>query len=680
MLNAVCTTNRVGHKSTGIQDMGDVLPQGTAIRGDQFMTARKPSTNYFFWIFTLLIPALLAGCGGGGSTGSPPTPPAPISISLNPPSASLLAGGSALFTAIVTNAANPSVTWLTTGGSVVGSGNTVSFVAPQSAGTYTLTATSVADQSKSASAFITVTTVNHPPTAPVISGPVSVRPGFAVSYSAAATDPDGDSTTITWTKRPASAVVTGSQLQWIPQFSDGSPFTFEAIATDVRGAQSTAGTLAVSIQANRPPTAPIVSGPLGLQTYVASQFTLSSSDPDLDPVTFALVDFKDGLSLSGNTITWWPTPEQVGSQSFKVHAVDPSGAVSPDTTVNVVINSAFRRTASPLSTGSLTVLHDGRVMMLESSGNLALYPIFYNSTTDVWTRSTTAKTRLIVDTRLGFNSAPALLGDGRVVETGVGQFVGAQGNGLGDLFTPSTGVWTPMVIPGTFQWWGVSAVSTDAGEVLVLGTNTYGAPVVFICTTAVQWIQITSIGFPSYNSEGLLARTPVGSIYSLRYIYAFHYEGSNLSTFLGSIDPNNRTDSTPFAFIPNFRVEQIFCDVDRVAALGVEPGTVNKIAIKLYDFGISNIPTIYIPNTTTYNIAAYQIRPGKLLLFVPRNEDPVTMTDLYLLDILQPSLKLLSPVLPNLQIHQGTMLQNGELLIIGGSGGMRIKVSDPLFN
>ena len=81
------------------------------------------------------------------------TSPVPVGISISPTRASLPTGGSQQFTATVTSTSNTSVTWAASGGTVSSKGL---YTAPSSAGTYTVTATSVADTTKSASATVTV--------------------------------------------------------------------------------------------------------------------------------------------------------------------------------------------------------------------------------------------------------------------------------------------------------------------------------------------------------------------------------------------------------------------------------------------------------------------------------------------------------------------------------------------
>ena len=76
-----------------------------------------------------------------------------VNISVSPGSALLIAGGAEPFVTTVTGSPNTSVTWVATGGSISASGL---YTAPNAPGTYTVTATSMADNTKSVSASVTV--------------------------------------------------------------------------------------------------------------------------------------------------------------------------------------------------------------------------------------------------------------------------------------------------------------------------------------------------------------------------------------------------------------------------------------------------------------------------------------------------------------------------------------------
>ena len=76
-----------------------------------------------------------------------------VSVAVSPSSASIQTGSQQQFSASVSATTNTAVTWTTSGGTVSTSGL---YTAPTSGGTYTVTATSAADTSKSASATVTV--------------------------------------------------------------------------------------------------------------------------------------------------------------------------------------------------------------------------------------------------------------------------------------------------------------------------------------------------------------------------------------------------------------------------------------------------------------------------------------------------------------------------------------------
>lgn len=113
-------------------------------------------------------------------------------ISLTPGNTQVWRRSQNTFTATVSGATNTGVTWSATGGSpTAGSGATLSWAAPDGPGSYTVTATSVADPSVSASTILAV--VNR---APVFLGGLP-SPGLQVNIYFAqsmpqATDADGD--------------------------------------------------------------------------------------------------------------------------------------------------------------------------------------------------------------------------------------------------------------------------------------------------------------------------------------------------------------------------------------------------------------------------------------------------------------------------------------------------------
>jgi hypothetical protein len=83
-----------------------------------------------------------------------------VTISIQPGSASVAAGAQQQFAATVTGASNTSVTWAATGGTISPTGD---YTAGTNGGSFSVTATSMADTSKSAQATVTVTAAAPPP-------------------------------------------------------------------------------------------------------------------------------------------------------------------------------------------------------------------------------------------------------------------------------------------------------------------------------------------------------------------------------------------------------------------------------------------------------------------------------------------------------------------------------------
>jgi thermitase len=160
-----------------------------------------------------------------GGTTAPPPPP--ISISINPGSASLNQGGAAQFTASVQNASNTGVVWSLS--PAVGSVNANGFYqAPWNISqnqNITISATSIQDYTKSASATIYLIAPPPPPppppTPPVTVTSVSVSPAAIMVLQGnqqqfTATVNGSVSSAVTWTISPPLGTITSNGLYSAP--------------------------------------------------------------------------------------------------------------------------------------------------------------------------------------------------------------------------------------------------------------------------------------------------------------------------------------------------------------------------------------------------------------------------------------------------------------------------------
>lgn len=246
------------------------------------------------------------------------TTSAVVSVSLSPVSASLLTGGTQQFTATVSNASNTGVTWTATGGSISGSGF---YTAPSSAGSFTVTATSVADTTKSASATITVSV-------PVVA--VGLTPPAASvvvngSQQFTATVSGSSNTAVTWTATGGS--ISSSGLYTAPS----STGTFTVKATSVAD-NSKSASATVSVTATPVVLVTITPTSASLLTSQTRQFTASVTGTSNTAVTWS----ANGGSVSSSGL--YTAPNSGGTFTVTAtSAADNTKSASATVTVSAPV-------------------------------------------------------------------------------------------------------------------------------------------------------------------------------------------------------------------------------------------------------------------------------------------------------------------------------------------------------
>jgi hypothetical protein len=157
----------------------------------------------------------------------------PVSISISPSTVSLSTGGQEQFTANVSGTSNTAVTWSASGGTVSTSGL---YVAPSTAGTYTITAVSAADTTKAASATASVSV------APVVSvsvSPTSVAMPQKWQQQFSATVSGSSNTAVTWSVKQGTGTITQSGLYTAPQAVETDVITATSQADSTKSASAT---------------------------------------------------------------------------------------------------------------------------------------------------------------------------------------------------------------------------------------------------------------------------------------------------------------------------------------------------------------------------------------------------------------------------------------------------------
>jgi hypothetical protein len=172
-----------------------------------------------------------------------------VAVAVSPTTASLTSNGTTSFTATVLNTSNTAVTWTTSGGAISGSGNTITYIAPSTAGTYAVTATSVADPSKQASATVNVTALPAPVSIAINPSTASLETSASTNFTASVSNTTN--TAVTW--KTTGGTVSGSS-NTVTYTAPPSPGSYTLSATSVADPTKTA-TASVAVTAP-PPTGP----------------------------------------------------------------------------------------------------------------------------------------------------------------------------------------------------------------------------------------------------------------------------------------------------------------------------------------------------------------------------------------------------------------------------------------
>jgi len=189
---------------------------------------------------------------------APSAPVAPVSVSLLPTSVSVQAGGTKQFTATVGGTTNTAVTWSATGGTVNSSGL---YTAPNTGGTFMVTATSVADITKTASATVNVTV----PTVAVYISPTSALLQTGGNQQFTATVAGTSNTAVAWSA--TGGTISSSGLYTAPNTAGTVTVTASSVADGTKSASATVNVTVPVVAVSVNPTSS------SLQEGASQQFT-----------------------------------------------------------------------------------------------------------------------------------------------------------------------------------------------------------------------------------------------------------------------------------------------------------------------------------------------------------------------------------------------------------------------
>ncbi len=228
---------------------------------------------------------------------------APVQVTVSPKSVTLAPNGTQTFTASVTGSSNTSVTWSATGGTITSSGV---FTAGSTAGTFSVTATSVADNTKSDTAQVTINQVVSVVVSPTSA---SLQPGQTKQFTA--TVSGTSNTAVTWTATGGTISSSGLYTagQTAGNFSVTATSAADSSKSGSAGVQITTVTTALPpvprqfdgpyVVVQSPASGMHFSAPGTIRIY-ADPFDPNANDPDAVTVTYLLNGQSVG-TFTGNS-------------------------------------------------------------------------------------------------------------------------------------------------------------------------------------------------------------------------------------------------------------------------------------------------------------------------------------------------------------------------------------------
>ena len=157
--------------------------------------------------------------------------------SLTVSSTSIAPGGSCTLNCAATDPDDDdlSYTWSAGGGTIAGTGSSVTWVAPNTQGSYTISVAVTDGLGEPVSESISINVVNTPPQIVILTpSEMNVAPDDTCEISCTAVDADGDRLTYSWTASDGTITGTGSTVSWEAPGDEGN-YTISVAVSDGRG-------------------------------------------------------------------------------------------------------------------------------------------------------------------------------------------------------------------------------------------------------------------------------------------------------------------------------------------------------------------------------------------------------------------------------------------------------------
>ncbi len=209
-------------------------------------------------------------------------------------------------------------------------------------GSYSVTFSATDGYSGTDSEAITITVANVN-RAPVLSaiGNKTVAENAALTFTVTASDPDGNTTTLSASNLPGGAAfnVSTGVFSWTPSYSQAGTYSLVHFAVSDGSLTDTEDITITVTNVNLAPVLAVVGNKTAAENSNLA-FTLSATDADGNTLTYSAVGLPSGASLnsSSGAFSWTPSYTQSGSYSMTFSVSDGNGGTDSEAITITVSN------------------------------------------------------------------------------------------------------------------------------------------------------------------------------------------------------------------------------------------------------------------------------------------------------------------------------------------------------
>jgi len=323
----------------------------------------------------------------------------PVILSVSSDLASVAPGDSSTITCVAEDPDGDPLTyhWSTTGGSLSGAGESVTWIAPDVAGTYSISVTVDDGRGATADESYTIVVVSKvanksPSIVSVSASPRMIEPNTSTTITCIATDPDGDPLTYRWsttgygvylegtgnviTSPPPNLVIegTGHVVTWTApdDFGEG---VINVTVDDNRGGSDTE-TVTIPVAPNKPPVITrLRAKPTTVIADYSATITCVAEDPEESSLTYSWSPTHGSISGTGGVVTW-TAPGKPCCCTIEVTVDDGRGGTTTSSITVEVLGIALTTPLRPVSSESGSIRSNGKIHeALRVGDNLANHGI-----------------------------------------------------------------------------------------------------------------------------------------------------------------------------------------------------------------------------------------------------------------------------------------------------------------